>query len=365
MQQPYYFFSYSRKDSVFVKRLAMDLKNSNANVWLDQLDISPGSTWDDSVQNALNEAQGLIVILSNISVKSPNVMDEVSYALSRGKKVVPLMIEECQIPFRLARLQYVDFTKDYDSSFKQLIATLQASEQLGAQSFSTQPRSQTINSKKPLINPKYIYITIALIVVFFIFFLNNNKSAADDTNAVKQQNNQQKETALNSQEKNKQEVVENTKGNNPASEPKTGDINLFDKSNESKILVASSNAWEITIDGKEDLEYVDIGEDKDVVYGFKDGRSATFNTFKMLIDKTDDYNAKEFQLFYGNDSPTGTFESIGKFTAQNLKFFDAPYQPFTFPSVTAKYFKVKILSTFNSQRSSAIVWEFQLWGRLN
>src|SRR4051812_26362162 len=114
MQQPYYFFSYSRKDSEFVKRLASDLKNTSANVWLDQLDISPGSPWDESIQNALNEAHGLIVILSGTSAKSQNVMDEVSYALSRGKKVVPLMIEECQIPFRLARLQYIDFTKDYD-----------------------------------------------------------------------------------------------------------------------------------------------------------------------------------------------------------------------------------------------------------
>ena len=85
MQQAKYFFSYSRKDSDFVKRIATDLKTAGANVWLDQLDIAPGDPWDDSIQNALNGAQGLIVILSDDSVKSKNVMDEVSYAMSQGK----------------------------------------------------------------------------------------------------------------------------------------------------------------------------------------------------------------------------------------------------------------------------------------
>ena len=128
MQQANYFFSYSRKNSDFVKKLATDLKKAGENVWLDQLDIAPGNPWDDSIQNALNEAEGLIVILSDDSVKSKNVMDEVSYAISRGKRIVPLVIENCPIPFRLARLQYIDFMKDYDSSFANLLKSLNTPE---------------------------------------------------------------------------------------------------------------------------------------------------------------------------------------------------------------------------------------------
>jgi len=37
-------------------------------------------------------------------------MDEVSYALEKGKHVIPILIKECQIPFRLKRLQYINFT---------------------------------------------------------------------------------------------------------------------------------------------------------------------------------------------------------------------------------------------------------------
>jgi hypothetical protein len=76
----------------------------------------------------LNEANAVIAILSPASVKSQNVMDEVSYAISQGKSIVPLMIEKCAIPFRLARLQYIDFTGDYDAAFPRLLKALTAAQ---------------------------------------------------------------------------------------------------------------------------------------------------------------------------------------------------------------------------------------------
>ena len=34
---------------------------------------------------------------------------------------------------------------------------------------------------------------------------------------------------------------------------------------------------------------------------------------------SDDNNVREFELFAGNDAPTGPFTSIGRFTTQNLR----------------------------------------------
>lgn len=45
-------------------------------------------------------------------------MDEVSYALEEGKKVIPVLLSDCDTPFRLRRLQRIDFTADYDNGFK-------------------------------------------------------------------------------------------------------------------------------------------------------------------------------------------------------------------------------------------------------
>lgn len=120
------FFSYSRNDSEFALRLAEDLKVAGANVWLDQLDITPGQRWDRSVEDALTNCQRLLVILSPSSVNSSNVMDEVSFALETQKPVIPILHNTCTIPFRLRRVQYVDFRSDYEKALKTLLRTLGA-----------------------------------------------------------------------------------------------------------------------------------------------------------------------------------------------------------------------------------------------
>jgi len=140
-------------------------------------------------------------------------------------------------------------------------------------------------------------------------------------------------------------------------------INLFSPENGVQLLVASNDYWAAAIDGKEDQAQIYYGLGKEAVYGVKDDRAATFDTFAMLIGETNDYNVKEFELLAGNDSPTGGFVSIGKFSPRNVKLFKTPYQAFTFPPVTAKYLKIKILST-QSGVSHPLVWEYQLLGNL-
>jgi hypothetical protein len=118
------FFSYSRDDSEFVLQLAKNLRQAGANIWLDQLDISPGSRWDKSIEDALTTSKTLLVVLSKTSVASDNVLDEVSFALEEGKRVVPVLLENCEIPFRLRRLQYADFTENREKGIHTLIQAL-------------------------------------------------------------------------------------------------------------------------------------------------------------------------------------------------------------------------------------------------
>lgn len=118
------FFSYSRVDSPFALTLAKDLREAGADIWIDQLDIPAGTHWDAAVEKALNSAAYVLVILTPASTASTNVMDEVSFALESGKKIIPVLLEDCLPPFRLRRLQRIDFTSDYTSGFNQLIISL-------------------------------------------------------------------------------------------------------------------------------------------------------------------------------------------------------------------------------------------------
>lgn len=123
-QTPRAFFSYSRHDSEFVLKLAKDLREAGAAVWLDQLDINPGEHWDSALEKALADFPTMLLVLSPSSVESTNVMDEVSFALEENKLVIPLLYHDCKIPFRLRRLQHIDIRVDYEKGLSELLRIL-------------------------------------------------------------------------------------------------------------------------------------------------------------------------------------------------------------------------------------------------
>ena len=137
-------------------------------------------------------------------------------------------------------------------------------------------------------------------------------------------------------------------------------INLLDEENGGKIIAASEDEWANVIKGE--IATVGHGDDDYAVYGFKDGSRAIFDTFKILVPETSGYNVKEFELFVGNDSPTGEFKSIGIFEARNIKIFDEPYQTFNFEPQVARYLKLKVISSHGS--NNIYLQPIQLWGTL-
>lgn len=118
------FFSYSRQDSEFALRLASDLRAAGANVWIDQLDIEIGQAWDHAIQSAINSCSIFIVVLSPHGIASSNVSDELSFALSQKKRIIPVVYRDCEIPLLLRRLHFIDFRTDYPESLRWLITAL-------------------------------------------------------------------------------------------------------------------------------------------------------------------------------------------------------------------------------------------------
>jgi Mg-chelatase subunit ChlD len=137
-------------------------------------------------------------------------------------------------------------------------------------------------------------------------------------------------------------------------------FDLLAKANGGQVLVAPNDKWLKTISGDESGVVFDYGGAGEAVFAFKDEQPATFDTFAMLIPGTGD-NVREFELFTASDSPTGNFTSIGKFTAANVKMIKSPYQEFKFAPVTAKYLKVKILSSYNP--NGTVLYQFRLTGK--
>jgi hypothetical protein len=113
MMESLTFVSYSRSDRDFAVQLAEDLRRAGINVWIDEANIRAGEVWDEAVQTALMSSSAVLLILSPDSVASRSVMDELSFALDKNKRVLPVLHRMCDIPFRVRRLQYIDFTASY------------------------------------------------------------------------------------------------------------------------------------------------------------------------------------------------------------------------------------------------------------
>lgn len=150
MKKAQIFFSYARENSKFVLKLAKDLRMTGANIWLDQLDIEVGDRWDQSIHEALKNCETLLVILTPESVNSQNVMDEVSYALEEGKQVMPILHSKCDVPFRVRRLQRVDFTGDYKAGFTQLVHALKVESETDPAKEPVSQNNASLENQKPV-----------------------------------------------------------------------------------------------------------------------------------------------------------------------------------------------------------------------
>lgn len=113
------FISYSRANKEFASKLAKELRSAGYPIWFDLFDIPTGARWDDEVEKALRECSVFMIILTSTSVASENVKDEIGYAIDHGKRILPVLLENCEVPLRLRRFQYVDFTtKSFEEGFE-------------------------------------------------------------------------------------------------------------------------------------------------------------------------------------------------------------------------------------------------------
>jgi TIR domain len=137
------FISYRREDQITARKLADALEGEGWTVWWDPK-LRAGEHFDDVIEKALSEAKCVIVMWSKLSLESPYVKDEASYALNRNK-LVPVMIEEVGLPFRFEglhtpRLLGWDGSKEF-SEFRRLVDDI--STILGPL-----PRAQAEDSRK-------------------------------------------------------------------------------------------------------------------------------------------------------------------------------------------------------------------------
>lgn len=88
------FISYTESDINIANMICSALEKANIRCWIAPRDIPPGHRWGDLMFNAVEQSQILVLVLSAKTEESQWVIDELTLAMSKNKKIIPFQIEK-------------------------------------------------------------------------------------------------------------------------------------------------------------------------------------------------------------------------------------------------------------------------------
>jgi TIR domain len=114
--KPSIFLSHNVADKAFVRRLATDLRQAGAGVWLDDAEIRIGDSLIEKIETGLVKSDYLGIVLTPNSINSNWVKAELRAILSReladGKvRGLAILYRDCELPPFLVDKRYADFRK--------------------------------------------------------------------------------------------------------------------------------------------------------------------------------------------------------------------------------------------------------------
>jgi hypothetical protein len=126
------FLAYAEDDRATAQQLRHSLMREGLTVWTSSYDILTGVDFQEAINRGIEEADNIVYVMSPAAIQSDYCQQEIAYALSLHKRIIPILataIEPHRIPEALQNLQYIDLTDnlletDYQQDESQLIRVL-------------------------------------------------------------------------------------------------------------------------------------------------------------------------------------------------------------------------------------------------
>ncbi|HEV8430155.1 MAG TPA: toll/interleukin-1 receptor domain-containing protein [Pyrinomonadaceae bacterium] len=124
------FLCHASEDKPMVHTLYSNLIADGYDPWIDEHSILPGQDWQREIKKAVKQADVVLVCLSSNSInKTGYVQKEIKEVLDAADLqpedtifLIPVKLEDCVVPDRLAKWQWVDLFKK--NGYEQLTTTL-------------------------------------------------------------------------------------------------------------------------------------------------------------------------------------------------------------------------------------------------
>lgn len=126
------FLCHSSTDKGRVRMVHDDLSRLGVKCWLDENKIRVGDSVVSQISSGLGSSQILMIFMSPASVKSMWAQKEWQSFLARqlsGKelRLMPILLEDCDVPPILSDIKYADFRQSYYEGFKEVFKALSPS----------------------------------------------------------------------------------------------------------------------------------------------------------------------------------------------------------------------------------------------
>jgi len=122
------FISYSRVDHFFAELVKIKLEEKDISVWVDKGQLRPGNDWRMGIDKGISGCSVVLLALSDHSAKSSYVTYEWASAMGKGKPIIPVRLNECQMHPKLDPIQYLDFSNPISQPWDDLIERIKEIE---------------------------------------------------------------------------------------------------------------------------------------------------------------------------------------------------------------------------------------------
>lgn len=140
MKKKQVFISYFHGDKAIASKIASTIGQQNVAVWIDFESIRPGDFIARHIEEGLRSSNYFTIVVSAKSISSRWVQAELAMAFDLGRDgrlvVVPVKVDETEMPLELRGLMYIDFSKSFEDGARKLTQFLQSEDKKAASFFS-------------------------------------------------------------------------------------------------------------------------------------------------------------------------------------------------------------------------------------
>lgn len=167
------FISYSSRDKGIADAICASLENAKIRCWIAPRDVLPGKEWGEAIVDAISASKVMVLIFSEASNNSQQVLREVERAVNKNVVIVPFRIEPVvptkSMEYFLYSTHWLDaLTPDVEKHIDILVDTVGKFMDREITTDTISKPTPAVKSKKPKFKPILVpFIILGIILAGF------------------------------------------------------------------------------------------------------------------------------------------------------------------------------------------------------